>query len=178
MGCAIVELMECDRCQLSKTRTRIVGGYGDFQSFIMFIGEAPGAEEDIKGEPFVGKAGKYLNELLNMVGLKRKQVRITNVVKCRPPNNRDPFDFEIEACLPWLREEIRIVKPKVIVTLGRFAASHFFPGEKIAEIHGTYKEVGKTKIFASYHPASALYGSKMKKVMEEDFRKLKEILDV
>jgi len=171
-----MNFQDCDRCRLSKSRTQVVLGSGDLKSDLMFIGEAPGRDENLRGKPFVGAAGRYLDELLNSIGLKRANVYITNIIKCWPPDNRDPFDDEMNACADWLAEEIRLIRPKVIVTLGRYSTSLFLPKSKISEIHGTINQIGKLIVFPSYHPAAALYNGRMRKVIEDDFAKLRTLL--
>jgi len=143
----------------------------------MFIGEAPGGDEDKMGIPFVGRAGKFLNELLASIGLVREDVYITNMVKCRPPNNRDPEEEELKLYKPWLDWEIKLIQPKVFVPLGRFALAKFLPGRTISSMHGkAFKREGKI-FFAMYHPAVALYKGSMREVLLEDFKVLKRILD-
>lgn len=171
-----MNLRDCNKCQLSAGRGQVVLGSGNQNADLMFIGEAPGKDEDLKGKPFVGVAGKYLDELLVSIGLKRSDVFISNIIKCRPPNNRDPFDDEVEACSEWLLEEIKTVKPKVIITLGRHAAALFIPKIRMSEMHGNIIQIGKLRIFLSYHPAAALYDRGKRQVIEGDFQKLKELL--
>lgn len=158
--------------------TNPVLGEGSPNADIMFIGEAPGQKEDQLGRPFVGPAGKFLDELLASIDLKRKDVYISNVVKYRPPNNRDPTPEEKEACMPWVKLEIALIKPKVIVPLGRHALGHFFPELKMTSAHGKPQHINKTiTIFPIYHPAAALHNPNLKDALYEDFRKLKEFLD-
>ena len=171
-----MSLEDCKGCRLSETRNRVVSGSGNKKSKLMFIGEAPGREEDERGKPFVGQAGKYLDELLVLIGLQREDVYITNIVKCRPPENRDPLDDEIEACKGWLLEELKNTKPKIIITLGVNAGSVFKHDLVIKKDHGTVMRMGIVSIFFSYHPASTLYNKKNRVVMEEDFKKLKKML--
>lgn len=147
----------------------------------MFIGEAPGAEEDKQGRPFVGAAGKFLNEMLGMIGLKREDVFIANVLKCRPPGNRDPMPEEVAACWPWLLEQIKMIKPKLIVLLGRHAMERFLPNQKISKIHGTavrreIEGIGKQVFYALYHPAAALYQGSLREVLVKDFKKIPKVL--
>ena len=164
-------------CILRKTCIQIVPGAGDVSAKIMFIGEAPGKVEDETGKPFVGPAGKFLDELLSSIGLERKDVYITNMVKCRPPNNRDPLPKEIKCCKPWLDKQIKLINPQVIVPLGRFAMAKFLPGLKISQAHGSvYKKNGKI-YFVMYHPAVALYNGSMRQVLLSDMKKLKMVLD-
>ena len=172
-------LKEC-QCQLRETATQGVPGYGNSGAKIVFIGEAPGRDEDREGRPFVGAAGKFLNEMLENINLKREDVYITNVVKYRPPNNRDPLPEEVQTCAQWLREELEIIKPKLIVFLGRHALQHFFPNERISEVHGKILKK-KTSLgnffFALYHPAAALYNGSMREVLMADFKKLPKVLE-
>ena len=172
-------LVECD-CELKKTATQGVPGYGNPNAEIVFVGEAPGRDEDREGRPFVGAAGKFLNEMLENIKLKREDVYITNVVKYRPPNNRDPLLEEVNSCAKWLKEELEIIKPTVVVFLGRHALQHFFPGEQISKVHGKILKK-KTSIgnffFALYHPAAALYNGSMREVLMDDFKKLPKVLE-
>jgi DNA polymerase len=142
----------------------------------MFIGEAPGWNEDQQGRPFVGAAGKFLEELLAEAGLTRGNVFITNVVKSRPPGNRDPLPDEIAACAPFLDRQIEVIDPEVIVTLGRYSMARWFPGERISRIHGQPKKVGRRLIVPMYHPAAALHQQALKKTILEDFGRLPRIL--
>ncbi len=170
------EVRVCTKCELARTRTHAVPGEGNPRARIMFIGEAPGWHEDQQGRPFVGAAGKFLNELLSLAGLKREDVFITNVVKCRPPGNRDPLPDEIAACAPYLERQIAAIDPEVIVTLGRFSMARWFPGERISRIHGQPKWVDGRLIVPMYHPAAALHQSAFRAAIEEDFAKLPKIL--
>jgi DNA polymerase len=142
----------------------------------MFIGEGPGFHEDRQGKPFVGAAGQFLNELLQSIGLQRTDVYITNVVKCRPPGNRDPQPDEIEACRAFLDRQIAVIRPKVIVTLGRYSMARVFPGEKISAIHGKPRKVGDIVYVPMFHPAAALHQPSLRKTVEEDFARLPKIL--
>ena len=151
------EICRCDRCGLAeRSHPRRAGG-GQPHSEIMFIGEAPGFTEDQTGKPFCGAAGHFLTQLITSIGLKREEVYITNIVKSRPPGNRDPLPEEIIACKPWLDQQLEIIKPKVIVTLGRFSMARFFPGATISRIHGQAETCGQYTCFAMYHPAAALH---------------------
>jgi DNA polymerase len=170
------EIRVCTRCELHRTRTNSVPGEGPADARIMFIGEAPGWNEDQQGRPFVGAAGKFLEELLGAAGLKRSDVFITNVVKSRPPGNRDPLPDEIAACAPFLQRQIDAIDPDVIVTLGRFSMAKWFPGERISRIHGQPKKDGKRLIVPMYHPAAALHQQALKTTILEDFAKLPRIL--
>lgn len=166
------DIADCPRCILARTRSRTVPGSGPSTADIMFIGEAPGAREDELGFPFVGAAGKFLDDLLRGIGLSRETVYICNVVKCRPPGNRDPQPDEIAACKPYLDRQIEVVDPKVIVTLGRFSMQRWFPGVAISRIHGQAKRADGRIIVPMYHPAAALHRGDLRAVIEADFAKL------
>ena len=170
-------IRSCQDCGLCKGRTNAVPGDGSYDAKIMFIGEGPGQAEDLQGKPFVGAAGKFLAEMLADIGLKREEVYITNVVKCRPPNNRDPLPEEVNACFKYLDGQLKIIRPRVIVTLGRHSMSRFLPGLKISEVHGKAKRISgifseKQVIFPLYHPAAALYNGSLRGTLMEDMRKL------
>jgi len=166
----------CNNCSLRKTATQVVPGDGNPKSDVLFMGEAPGANEDKTGKVFVGPAGKILDELLESIKLTRKDIFISNIVKCRPPNNRDPKPEEIKACRPLTNDLIKILKPKVFVLLGRFAMSKFFPEFKISQVHGNaYQKWGRTFVIM-YHPAVALYNGNLKGTLIEDMQILQEIL--
>ena len=171
------EICHCERCGLSRGRTSAVPGEGNPQAEIMFIGEAPGYNEDQTGRPFCGAAGNFLTQLITSIGLKREDVFITNIVKSRPPGNRDPLPEEIAACKPWLDRQIEIIKPKVIVTLGRFSMARFFPGQTISRIHGQSENCGEYICFAMYHPAAALHQGNLRAVIQADMAKLPKILE-
>lgn len=166
----------CTACDLSRTRTNAVPGEGNRAADIMFIGEAPGFHEDRQGEPFVGAAGKFLNEMLESIGLDRSSVYITNVVKCRPPGNRDPLPDELAACSGYIDKQIELVNPKVVVTLGRFSMSRWFPKERISRIHGRPKRFGNIMVVPMYHPAAALHQSSLRATIEADMQKLPQIV--
>lgn len=166
----------CTDCSLCETRTHSVPGEGPEKSDILFIGEGPGVHEDQQGRPFVGPSGKLLDDLLGLIGLSRPDVYIANVVKCRPPNNRDPLPEEIKACRKYLDRQIRLLDPKVIVTLGRFSLIRFLPQETISKVHGQPRLWGHRYIFPMYHPAAALHQGNLRHVLEEDMRKLPELL--
>lgn len=177
------QIKRCKRCLLWKTRTRAVSGEGNPRTKIMIIGEAPGQEEDKQGRPFCGRAGRFLDELLKIAGLKREKIFITNVVKCRPPKNRPPKKEEIRACHFWLEEQIKTLKPKLIITLGSHALNWFFPELKISKAHGYIRKVPKNKflnlnfsflIFPTYHPAAVFRRGDLRKTLKRDFRKLKK----
>lgn len=174
-------ILECP-CDLRETAIQAVPGDGNPDANIVFIGEAPGKNEDLQGKPFVGAAGKFLSEMLASINLKREDIYITNVVKYRPPENRDPLPEEINACMPWLHEQIKIIQPKVIVTLGRHAMEHFIPGKKISEVHGQafrrkFEDIGEQVFFALYHPAAALYNGSMRQTLIEDFKKIPNVVE-
>jgi uracil-DNA glycosylase family 4 len=162
----------CTLCGLHKGRTQAVPGEGPVNADIMFIGEGPGFHEDRQGRPFVGAAGQFLEELLASINLTREQVYIANVVKCRPPGNRDPLPDELSACAPYLDRQIELIRPKVIVTLGRFSMARFFPGASISKIHGQPKRVGNVLVVPMFHPAAALHQPKWRPLVEADFKKL------
>lgn len=162
----------CEECKLHTTRKNAVPGEGPASAKIMFIGEAPGFHENEQGKPFVGQAGKFLNELLAAANLNRENVFITNVVKCRPPANRDPEVDELTACKGFLDEQINIINPAVIVTLGRFSMGNYFVNGKISRIHGQPELINQRLIVPMYHPAAALHQPNLKGVLIEDFKKL------
>ncbi len=172
-------LLEC-HCELRKSATQGVPGDGSALSQIVFIGEAPGAREDKEGRPFIGAAGKFLAEMLESIKMKREDIYITNIVKYRPPENRDPTPAEITDCAKWLEEEIKLIDPLLIVFLGRHSMNHFFPKEKISTAHGvllTGKHFGKLRHFLPlYHPAAALYNGSLRDVLKKDFKKIPRIL--
>ena len=166
----------CQACILSQGRTKAVPGNGPEDAQIMFIGEAPGFHEDRQGEPFVGAAGKYLEELLEQVNIERKDVYITNVVKCRPPGNRDPQPEEVSACKAYLDKQIDLVRPQLVVTLGRFSMQRYFPGASISRIHGQPKRVGSVIYYPMFHPAAALHQPRWRSLVEEDILKIPDLL--
>lgn len=177
------EISRCTKCPLHITRTNPVPGEGSYTPKIFFIGEAPGAQEDKTGRPFVGAAGKLLTSLIEEIGLKREEVYITNVVKCRPPGNRDPLKEEIDACRPYLERQLTLLKPKVIVTLGRHAASWIseYMNKRFSSMtreHGKIYETMilgfKTIVIHTYHPAAALYNPALLNSLREDFKIIKE----
>ncbi|RLC37654.1 uracil-DNA glycosylase [candidate division Kazan bacterium] len=163
-------------CSLRAGCIQAVPGDGNINSPVMFIGEGPGRVEDEQGKPFVGPAGKLWEEAIGNLGWKREDVYITNVIKCRPPNNRDPLASEVEEHKPFLERELEIIKPKLIVLLGRHAMQWFLPGEKISAIRGTAKRRGGRIYFVVYHPAAALYDPKLKSVLMADFKKIPILL--
>ncbi len=167
-----------NRCKLKKTATQPVYEVTPPKSGIVFVGEAPGLNEDKQGKPFVGAAGKLLDELLREIGYTREDVYVTNVVKYRPPDNRDPLPEEKDACRVWVNAELIFLKPKVIVPLGKHALERFLPELKISLVHGqAYLHSSNTPIFAMYHPAVALYNPTLRETLEKDFIKLKDFLD-
>ncbi len=171
------EILTCQRCQvLAENRTRVVPGEGAENASIVFIGEAPGWHEDQQGRPFVGPAGMFLNELIKSIGLKREQVYITNVIKCRPPQNRDPLPTEIQNCRSWLDRQIELINPRMVVTLGRYSMAMFFPGKSISKIHGTAQRQDNIIYYAMYHPAAALHQQSLRQTVEADILKIPSIL--
>jgi len=170
------EIALCQQCEIAKYRTKVVPGEGAEDADIMFIGEAPGWHEDQQGRPFVGPAGKYLDELLASIGLGRGQIYIANVIKCRPQVNRDPLPAEIQNCRNWLERQIEIIRPKMIVTLGRYSMAMFFPGKSISKIHGTAQKRDNVVYYAMYHPAAALHQQSLRRVIEEDMLKIPSLL--
>ena len=171
------EIALCQQCEIAKYRNRVVPGEGAEAADIMFIGEAPGWHEDQQGRPFVGPAGKFLDELLASIGLNRAQVYIANVIKCRPQGNRDPLPMEIQNCRLWLERQIEIISPKMIVTLGRYSMAMFFPGKSISRIHGTCQKRGDVLHYAMYHPAAALHQGSLRQAIEADMLKIPTLLD-
>lgn len=180
------EVLSCKKCKLWQTRTNSVPGEGNPKAEIMFIGEAPGENEDKEGKPFVGAAGKLLTQLIkDVLGLSREDVYITNVVKCRPPNNRDPEEEEILACSPYLDRQIDLIMPKIIVTLGRHSTKYI-----LNKIGGNFSSITKVRgkayswkykdkdiiVFPTYHPAAALYNPNLRRTLEEDFKKIREMM--
>jgi len=170
------EVRACRKCTLANTRKNAVAGEGPPDAKIMFIGEGPGYHENEQGRPFVGAAGKLLDELLAHIGLKRADVYITNVVKCRPPGNRDPQPDEMEACGNYLERQIEAINPRVIVTLGRFSMARWFPGARISAVHGQSKRVSRRMVVPMFHPAAALHQPKYRPMLVEDFRKLPQFI--
>ena len=166
------EIARCTLCEIARNRTNAVPGEGPEGAEIMFIGEAPGFHEDQQGRPFVGPAGHYLEQLLASIGLSRRQVFITNIIKTRPPNNRDPLPMEIQNCRKWLDRQMEIIRPKMIVTLGRYSMARFFPGKSISKIHGTAVKQDDIIYFAMYHPAAALHQQSLKQAIEADMKKI------
>lgn len=170
------DIAACTDCPLSAHRNRAVPGEGSETADILFIGEAPGWHEDQQGRPFVGPAGQLLNELLASIGLSREDVYIANVIKCRPPSNRDPLPAEIGACRKWLDRQIEIINPRLIVTLGRYSLTQFFPGEAIGKAHGKLKRSDGRLFYVMYHPAAALHQASLRKTIQEDMQRIPAIL--
>ncbi|MGB9856938.1 MAG: uracil-DNA glycosylase [Dictyoglomaceae bacterium] len=171
------EVKKCRKCSLWEKRKNVVFGEGDTSSKLMFIGEAPGYHEDQQGRPFVGAAGKLLTELIESLDLKRENVYIANVLKCRPPNNRDPNPEEIQACYPWLEKQIEIINPRIICTLGRYSAYVLLKTSiNMSSYHGKSFEIDNRIIFVTYHPAAALYHGKILEEIRKDFSNLKKII--
>jgi len=170
------EIALCQQCEIAKYRTKVVPGEGAEDADIMFIGEAPGWHEDQQGRPFVGPAGLYLDQLLASINLKRGQVYIANVIKCRPQGNRDPLPIEIHNCRKWLERQIELIRPKMIVTLGRYSMAMFFPGNSISRIHGTVQKQDNVIYYAMYHPAAALHQQSLRRTIEEDMLKIPSLL--
>ena len=171
------KIKTCVQCDLCKTRTNAVPGQGSLTSKIMFVGEAPGAREDEVGLPFVGAAGNVLSGMLELIGLSRQEVYIANIIKCRPPNNRDPSPHEIDQCWKYLDKRIDLINPDLIVTLGRHSFGNFFPGELISQARGTPRNWNGRTIFPVYHPAATLHNPRLKPILEEDFRKMKMLIN-
>ena len=172
-----VHVESCRRCPLCDGRTQTVFGVGNPHARVMFIGEAPGKNEDLQGEPFVGAAGHYLNELLGCAGLRREDVFIANVLKCRPPGNRDPRPEEIQTCTPYLREQTRTIDPEVLVTLGKFSTQFVLKTQVgITRLHGRVQRAGKFLVFPIFHPAAALYDGAKREALENDFVTLGQLL--
>lgn len=172
-----VSMQGCARCDLCETRTNLVFGDGDPHARILVIGEAPGKNEDLQGVPFVGAAGKFLNELLEDAGLRREDIFIANVLKCRPPANRDPQPHEIEACAPFLRAQTKIIDPDVIVTLGNFATQFILRTTVgITKLRGTVQQAGRFLVLPTFHPAAAIYDRSKRDVLISDFQQVGTIV--
>jgi uracil-DNA glycosylase family 4 len=170
------EIVKCQRCILSESRKNPVPGEGPETARLVFIGEGPGFHEDQQGRPFVGAAGHFLEELLGDIGLTREDVYICNVIKCRPPGNRDPLPEEVEACKPFLDKQMEIISPQMIVTLGRFSMERYFPGARISQVHGQPRRIGGIIYYPMYHPAAALHQPKWRQVVKEDMLKIPQLL--
>ena len=171
------QIASCIACDLSKSRANTVPGEGSSVAKIMFVGEGPGSNEDKSGKPFVGLAGQFLDDLLSSIGLSRQDVFITNLVKCRPPNNRDPFPNEISACSNFLDAQIETIKPLVIVPLGRHALNRWFPGTSIGKVRAQERLFGDTYVIPLYHPAAGLHNGSLRSTIYADFQRLKEFLE-
>ena len=170
--------LDCHACPLGDTRTKLVFGVGNPNADLMFVGEAPGEQEDLSGTPFVGRAGQLLDRYLEAVDIRRDQVYIANILKCRPPKNRDPLPEEEDACIGYLREQVRLIRPKIIVCLGRIAAMRLIkPNYRITAEHGTWVEKGGFAMTAVYHPAALLRDPRKKEDMLEDMKKIRQRLD-
>lgn len=168
----------CTACPLHETRTNCVFGTGSKTASLMFVGEAPGEKEDLSGVPFVGAAGRLLDKYLEAVGIDRNEVYIANILKCRPPKNRDPLPTEQEQCIGYLREQVKLIRPKIIVCLGRIAAMKLIsPGYKITKEHGTFVKKGNFTLSAVYHPAALLRDPRKEEDMYADMKKIRELLD-
>ena len=167
----------CRRCELAEGRTNAVPGFGNASARIMLVGEAPGRNEDLQGKPFVGAAGKYLTELLGYAGLTREEVFIANVLKCRPPSNRNPRPEDIEVCTPFLRDQVRTIEPEYLVTMGNFSTKFVLRTERgITGLRGSVHVTGPFKVFPVFHPAAAIYDRSKRDVLEADFRALGRLL--
>lgn len=170
------DIAACKRCDLYKSASKAVPGEGPENAEIMFIGEAPGWNEDQQGRPFVGAAGKFLDQLFASIGMKREEVYIANVVKHRPPDNRDPLPSEASACSIWLERQLEIIHPRLIVTLGRHSMARYFPNKSISKIHGTAEKRNGIIYFAMYHPAAALHQQNLRREIEQDMLKIPALL--
>lgn len=172
-----IECRKCRKCGLRGGATQVVPGEGNPNAEVMFIGEGPGESEDREGRPFCGAAGRLLDEMIASIGFKREEVFIANMIKCRPPGNRDPLPEELTACSPWLDQQIAVIKPKVIVTLGRFSMAKMLPGAKISEVHGKVYENPPFIVIPLYHPAVGLYKASMKETLLQDFKSINQFLE-
>jgi len=170
------EIENCRECELARHRTKVVSGEGPEDAELLFIGEAPGWYEDQQGRPFVGPAGAFLNQLLASIALTREQVYIANVIKCRPPENRDPLPAEIQACCKWLDRQIEIIRPRMIITLGRYSLARYFPDESISKVHGKARKVGGIICYPMYHPAAALHQGRLRQIIEADMLHIPQVL--
>jgi len=170
------EIIACQDCELSKYRTKAVPGEGAEDADLLFIGEAPGWHEDQQGRPFVGPAGQFLDQLLASINLRREEVYIANVIKCRPPQNRDPLPVEIQNCRKWLDRQIEIIQPQMIITLGRYSLARYFPNQSIGKIHGKPRGSGGVIYYPMYHPAAALHQGSLRRTIEVDMLRIPQIL--
>ncbi len=171
------EVAACEKCELYHSRKKAVPGEGPANSEIMFIGEGPGFYENEQGRPFVGAAGQFLDQLLAQAGLKRSDVWIGNVVKCRPPGNRDPQSEELAACDEYLERQIKAIDPSIIITLGRYSMGRFMPGAKISAVHGQMRKIGERYVITMFHPAAALHQASLKPAILADFARLPQLLE-
>ena len=175
---ALAGVFSCHKCALGDTRTNVVPGSGNPRAKVMFIGEAPGKNEDMKGLPFVGAAGQLLSQLLERIGLTRDEIYIANILKCRPPRNRDPQPEEIEACTPWLREQIKAVHPTILVTMGNFSTKFVLQTKTgITRLRGQVHVTGPFRVIPTFHPAAAIYDRNKIGALEQDFDLLRQLLD-
>jgi DNA polymerase len=173
------QIKKCQKCQLYKTAIQAVPGEGNPKAEIFFVGEGPGFNEDKEGRPFCGAAGKFLDEMLKEIGLKRSDVFIGNIVKHRPPNNRDPLPEEIKACTPWLEKQLKIIHPKIIVTLGRHSMHHFLPDiGSISTCHGKAFKIKNRYFLTLYHPAAGLHQANLKETIKKDFKNIKKLIKI
>jgi len=170
------EIAACRDCELAKHRTKVVPGDGAEDADLLFIGEAPGWHEDQQGRPFVGPAGQFLDELLASISLRREEVYIANVIKCRPPQNREPLPVEIESCRKWLDRQIEIIQPQMIITLGRYSLARYFPNDSIGKAHGKPRKLGSVIYYPMYHPAAALHQGSLRRTIETDMLRIPQIL--
>ncbi|NCT55585.1 uracil-DNA glycosylase [bacterium] len=169
-------VLNCGQCRLCRTRINAIPGEGNITSKLIFLGEAPSSEEDSMGRPFIGKSGMLLNELIAKIGYNRREVWIGNLIKCHPPENRDPMVDEIRACSPYIDKQIDIIKPKVVVTIGRLAMEYYLPGKKLGEEHGKAFRVKNFIVFPVYHPSGALRNPAIKNILVSDFAKIPGLL--
>jgi DNA polymerase len=170
------EIIACRDCELAKYRTKVVPGEGAEDADLLFIGEAPGWHEDQQGRPFVGPAGQFLDQLLTSIDLRREEVYIANVIKCRPPQNRDPLPAEIQSCRKWLDRQIEIIHPQMIITLGRYSLARYFPNESIGKMHGKPRKLGGLIYYPMYHPAAALHQGSLRRTIETDMLRIPQLL--
>lgn len=169
-------IKNCRKCRLCETATNAVPGEGNPNAQVVFVGEAPGAQEDLTGRPFVGRAGKLLDKMLEHIDMQRSDVWIGNIVKHRPPENRDPLPDEVKACSPYVALQLEIIKPKLVITLGRYALYHFYPDGKISRDHGNVIKVGNYNVYPVYHPAAALRNPAFARALVEDFKRIPDLL--
>ena len=170
------QIIVCPLCELARSRTKAVPGEGAEEADLLFVGEGPGWHEDQQGRPFVGPAGQFLDRLLALIGLRREQVYITNIVKCRPPQNRDPLPAEIQACRPWLDRQVELIRPRMIVTLGRHSLAQYLPNESIGRAHGKSRKLDDMIHYPMYHPAAALHQASLRQTIESDMARIPEVL--